>query len=76
VILLNARSEVNIAESTREIVEVAANIPKDLDGWQHYWFNCKVVQKWQAAEKKMIEFYVVHLKIRSSWKLNYLLAIR
>lgn len=45
-----------LEESTREIVEVAANIPKDLDGWQHYWFDHKAVKKWRASEKKMVEF--------------------
>ena len=76
-IFLNARSEVNIMpvkESTREIIEVAANIPKDLDGWQHYWYNRKVVQQKCEIKKKRVDFYEVHLQIRSSWKLSSLLA--
>ena len=76
-ILLNACSEVNVMplkESTREIIEVPANIPKDLDGWQHYWYNRRVVQQWNPDVKKKIDCYEVHLQIRSSWKLSSMLA--
>ncbi|GFH55420.1 predicted protein [Chaetoceros tenuissimus] len=71
-ILLNAHSEVNIMP-VKEIVEVAANI-QDLDGWQHYWYNCKVVQQNCEIKKKRVEFFEVQLQIRSSWKLSSMLA--
>ncbi|GFH52463.1 predicted protein [Chaetoceros tenuissimus] len=76
-ILLNARSEVNIIPvegSNREIIEVAENIPKDLDGWQHFWYNRRVTRKYLKSEKKHVEFHEVHLKVRSSWRLDSMLA--
>ena len=60
--------------STREIIEVAQNIPKELDGWEHLWFNRKVTRKYIKAEKTHVDFHEVHLKVRSSWRLDSMLA--